>query len=445
MNELSTGRAVTLYVGALLGPSVLLLPGLAAGLAGPASILAWVGLLIVSGLLAAVFSALGRRQPGRAGAAAFAGAAFGPRAERVVGGCFLAGVVLGAPVVCLIGAAYLAQLVGGGHAATVGIAAILLLSVIGLTHGGARVSAGVQLVLVGVLVSLVVVAVGGALPHARSANWTPFAPHGWSAVGTASTALMLSFVGWEAIAPMTSRLRSPRRQLPRVITLAFLITSTLYLGLAVATVSVLGPRAGSATPVADLLRVAVGPVGAVAAAIAALALTLAATNAYLSGATEMLDALRQSTRTDAAAVPRRGPTRPHLIGIRNRFAGAQGLQFAVAVVGTVLLGLAGVGWVDTRQLVVLPTTMFLLVYLASTAAGVRLLTGPVRLAAAVSCAAVCGVLAFSGVSALVAVLVAGVAFVPWRQLIPLGRGWRSRASRVWTPGTPGASNAPCQD
>ena len=49
----------------------------------------------------------------------------------------------------------------------------------------------------------------------------------------------------------------------------------------------LGARAGSATPVADLLRIAIGPVGAVvAAAIAAVALTLAATNAYLSGAAE---------------------------------------------------------------------------------------------------------------------------------------------------------------
>ena len=392
---MSTPRAVTLYVGALLGPSVLLLPGLAAAIAGPASILAWLGLLAVSGLLAVVFSALGRRYPGRSGAAGFAGAAFGPRAERAVAACFLTGVVLGAPVVCLIGAGYVAQLVGGPQM-TVAIAAVLLLVVVALTVGGGRASAGVQLGLVGVLVVLVVAAAAGSLPHARAANWTPFAPHGWSAIGTASTVLMLSFVGWEAIAPMTARLRSPNRQLPRVIASAFVITSVVYLALAGATVGVLGPAAGSATPVADLLRIGIGQAGALAAAVAAVALTLAATNAYLSGAAEMVAALS---------------------GPRARLGGPRVLPLGVAGVGVVLLALTGTGWVGTTQLVALPTTMFLAVYVATTAAGVRLLTGRARLAAAMSCAAVGVVLAFAGGTVLVAVLVAGVAVFPRRKAI----------------------------
>ena len=38
---LSTRSATALYVGAFLGPGVLLLPALAARIAGPASVLAW--------------------------------------------------------------------------------------------------------------------------------------------------------------------------------------------------------------------------------------------------------------------------------------------------------------------------------------------------------------------------------------------------------------------
>ena len=62
----------------------------------------------------------------------------------------------------------------------------------------------------------VLVAVGSWWPsagrpsHARVESWTPFAPHGWGAIGTAaSTELMLSFVGWEAVAPLTAT-RRPR-------------------------------------------------------------------------------------------------------------------------------------------------------------------------------------------------------------------------------------------
>jgi amino acid efflux transporter len=254
----------------------------------------------------------------------------------------------------------------------------------------------VQLGLVGVLVVLVVAAAAGSLPHARAANWTPFAPHGWSAIGTASTVLMLSFVGWEAIAPMTARLRSPNRQLPRVIALAFVITSVVYLALAGATVGVLGPAAGSATPVADLLRIGIGQAGALAAAVAAVALTLAATNAYLSGAAEMVAAL----------------SRPGA-----RLARPRVLPLGVAAVGVLLLALVGTGWVDTTQLVVLPTTMFVTVYATTTAAGVRLLTGRARLAAAVACAAVGVVLAFTGMAALLAVVVVGVAVAPRKRAV----------------------------
>jgi amino acid efflux transporter len=384
--DLSTGRAAALYIGALLGPSLLLMPGLAASIAGPASILAWIGLLVVSGLFALVFTALGTRIRSRGGVAAYATAGLGPRAGRAVAWCFLSGVVLGAPVVCLIGAAYIADMVGGGRASTIAIAAGLLVAVVALTLGGARTTTTAQLVLVAVLVVLVVVAVVGSGPDIKSANWTPFAPHGVAAVGSAASVLMLSFVGWEAIAPMTARLRDPGRQLPRVIGIAFAVTSAVYLALATSTIAVLGPGAGSAVPLADLLQVAIGPAGRLVAAVAAVALTLAATNAYVSGATELAAELRADSRPDGSA-------------------DARGLQLAIAGTGVVLLAASGAGLVSTAQLVALPTTLFLTVYLGCTAAAARLLAGRTRLAAAVACAAVVGVLGFSGWVLVVALIV----------------------------------------
>ena len=391
--NLSTVRGAALYIGALLGPSVLLLPGLAAGLAGPASILAWVGLLALSGLLARVFTGLGTRLPSAGGVAAYARAGLGERAGRAVGWSFLAGAVVGAPVVCLIGGGYLASAFGGGRVASAVAAGALLLVVIGLTTSGARATTTVQLVLVGVLVVLVATAVVGSLPGARAGNWTPFAPHGWPAVGSAASVLMLSFVGWEAIAPMIAQLRDPVRQLPRIIGVAFAVTAVVYLGLALATIAVLGGRSDGAVPLAGLLRVAVGPAGPVIAAVAAVVLTLAATNAYLSGAAVLAGELR-ARRAGAAA----------------RRAGRR-LQWGIAVMGVVLLTGSGTGLFSTALLVALPTTLFLIVYLGCTAAAVRILAGRTRLAAAVSCLAVAGVLAFAGWALVPAALV--VALGAW--------------------------------
>ncbi|HEX4224243.1 MAG TPA: amino acid permease [Pseudonocardiaceae bacterium] len=388
---LSTTRGAALYIGALLGPSLLLLPGLAAALAGPASIIAWAGLLILSGLLAKVFTALGTKITASGGPVGYATAAFGPRAGRAVGWCFLGGVILGAPVVCLIGGRYVGVLLGGARAVSIGAAVVLLVLVLILTMSGARAGGTAQLILVCVLVALVVIAVLGSAHAERWSNWTPFAPHGITSIGSAASALMLSFVGWESIAPLTRRLRDPQRQLPRVIGIAFGVTAVIYLALAVATIGALGHDAGGDAPLSALLRVAIGSAGPAIAAVCAVVLTLAATNAYLAGAAELVASLR------------------------GRAGRSSGLQLGIGLVGLLMLGSAALGWTDTTALVTIPTTLFLLVYLGCTAAAVRLLPGSSRVAAAISCAAVGGVLVFAGWSLLVGALVIAAAFVPRRQ------------------------------
>ena len=86
---LSTRSATALYVGAVLGPGVLLLPALAAEAAGPASVLAWAGLLALSAPARHHFAALGVRFPEAGGTAAYAKAAFGrrPARSRAGGSC----------------------------------------------------------------------------------------------------------------------------------------------------------------------------------------------------------------------------------------------------------------------------------------------------------------------------------------------------------------------
>ena len=70
-----------------------------------------------------------------------------------------------------------------------------------------------------------------ATPSCRTfaGNWAPFAPHGWLSVGSAAATLMFSFVGWEAVAPLTTRFADPCRQLPRVVAIALAVTTVLYL------------------------------------------------------------------------------------------------------------------------------------------------------------------------------------------------------------------------
>jgi amino acid efflux transporter len=288
---LSTRSATALYVGAVLGPGLLIVPALAAEAAGPASLVAWAALLVLSAPLAATFATLGVRFPEAGGTAAYVRAAFGRRPGAVTGWWFLVGVVLGAPAVALAGGYYVAELLGTGRDGAV-VAAAGMMGIVAVANSiGLHVTARLQLGLAGLLAALLLVAVVTALPESRAENWTPFAPHGWGAVGTAASLLMLSFIGWEAVSHLAGELRDPARQLPRAIFFALAVVIVLYLGLAVATVGVLGTESPSNVPLADLMGAGLGEAGRTGTAALATLLTMGTMNAYVAAAVKLSGAL----------------------------------------------------------------------------------------------------------------------------------------------------------
>jgi amino acid transporter len=103
---------------------------------------------------------------------------------------------------------------------------------------------------------------------------------------------MLSFIGWEAVSHLTGELRDPRRQLPRAIACALAVVVVLYLGLAVATVGVLGTARPSDVPLADLMAAGLGAPGRTVTAALALLLTMGTMNTYVAAATRLAGALR---------------------------------------------------------------------------------------------------------------------------------------------------------
>jgi amino acid efflux transporter len=387
---LSTRSATALYVGAVLGPGVLLLPALAAEAAGPASILAWAGLLALSAPLALTFAGLGTRMPEAGGTAAYARAAFGRHAGTATGWWFLSAVVIGAPAVALIGGQYVSALLGAGDGAAVVAAVLMIAAVMTANAFGLTMTARLGLGMAAVLAALLLVAIVAALPESRAENWTPFAPNGALAVGSAAALLMFSFVGWEAVSHLAGDLRDPARQLPRAIFGALAVVVVLYLGLAVTTIGVLGSGEPSVAPLADLMAAGLGETGRTITAALAAALTMGTMNAYVGASLRLAGALAEERSA------------PEWLG-RPRLALA-----ALGGLAAVLLATLGAGLIDVEMLVHATSTLFVAVYLTATAAGVRLLDGLARSAAAVAVVAVVVLLAFSGPYLLVPAVIAAI-------------------------------------
>ena len=99
-------QGTALYIASVLGAGLLVLPGLAAEVAGPASIVAVLAVLGLSVPLAGTFAVLASRYPDPGGVASYVRRALGDTAARMTGYWFMFGVCAGAPVVAVLGAEY---------------------------------------------------------------------------------------------------------------------------------------------------------------------------------------------------------------------------------------------------------------------------------------------------------------------------------------------------
>jgi amino acid efflux transporter len=399
LKSLGVVRGSALYVGALIGPGLLLIPALAVQAAGPASILAWGALLILSAPLAVTFAALGVRYPVAGGVSAYVRAGFGDAAAAVAGAWFVAAVVLGGPAVALIGGYYVADLIGGGVGVALAAGFLMYATVLVANALGLRLSSAFQLALSATLVVVLAVAIAAALPSQAGRNWTPFAPHGWWAVGTAANILVWLFVGWEAVAQLAGEFRQPGRDLPRAIAIAFGVVTILYISLAVVTIGVSG-NSTSRVPLADLVSVGFGQAGRDLTALLAVALTMGTMNVYTGGSAKLANSL-----AEAGALP------AWLGGSRRDIPLRPLALFASS--GLVLLGLLAAGVINATDLVRATSSLFVCVYVLSIASAVKILRGRDRVMAIAAVVMVALIAAFSSWYILVPAVVAVLSLLQW--------------------------------
>ena len=360
---LTVAQGTALSVGAVLGTGVITLPALAADVAGPASLVAWAALVLLSVPLAATFAALGARLPDTGGVSTYVRRAFGGRAAGAVGWCFYFAIPVGAPPASMMAGGYVADVVGGGRTTTLAVAAALLAGTAAMNAVGLRLSGRVQLALAATLALLMVVTMSLALPHGNTDHLSPFTPNGWGPVATAAAVLVWGFAGWEAVAPLSADYRNPRRDVPRATAIAVAVVGLLYLGLAATSLLVLGPATGrSEAPLSDLMAVALGDGARVLTAVAAVMLTLGAMNAYFAGGSRLGAALGRDGSLPSTLAKGSGPGE-----VPRR-------SLAVLTIGGALsLVVAAVLDLGLTPLMLLTTGCFTLVYVFGTGAALRLL------------------------------------------------------------------------
>jgi amino acid efflux transporter len=361
--RIGLAQGTALYIASVLGTGLLVLPGLAADVAGPASIVAVIAVLVLSVPLAGTFAVLAARYPDPGGVASYVRRALGDTAARVAGYWFMFGVCVGAPVVGVLAGEYVAAIAGIDRSAVPFIAAAVFIPPFVVNVLGVRVAGWVQLVLTALLLAVVVGVVAIAAPAVAPANFEPFLPHGWGGVATAMSLFIWAFAGWEVGTHISGEFRNPRRDIPRATAIAVVVTGACYLLLQIVTVGALGERAGDGqVPLLELAQLGSPGLGSAAVGVIAAIVAVGVLNAYLAAFAKLgasLGANRDLPRwfakgVEAGGVPRR----------------AIALTGAVMATYFVLLVVTGL---DLTPFILVHTSSMISIYALGMIAAVRLL------------------------------------------------------------------------
>jgi amino acid efflux transporter len=383
-------QAVALYVAAVVGAGVLILPGLAATEAGPASIISWACVSLLGVPLALTFASLASRYPDPGGVATYVTLAFGAGPGAAAGWFYFIAAATGQIIVPLTGAYYVAAALALGTRATFLLAGAILAFGVGANLFGLGVSGRAALLLSAGIALLLLAAAALALPRMEAGRWRPFAPHGWGAVGRAGALIFFAFFGWEAIAHLSAEFRDPERDVPRATLYAVGLVTLLYVGVAVAIVGTgtYGSPELDRVAVARLRGDSLGVGATGVAAAMALVIATGTSNAFVAAASRLAYALARDDAFPAALgrLDRKGVPRLAVLAVGTYAAAGLALSYFV-------------GWGADAWLPI-PNALGIATYIIGGAAGVKLLRGSGRWMALASCALCAAILPFAGVFAL---------------------------------------------
>ncbi len=275
-----------LATGATLSAGLFLLPGLAAGQAGPAVVLSYLlaAIPLVPAMLCTV--ELATAMPKAGGSYYFLERSLGPMLGTIGGfGTWLALTLktsfalvgLGAYVALFFEPApWVMKLLAAGFAVAFGALNAL---------GSAKTGRFQQLLVVGLLIVLAVFLAGG-LPQVEPSHFEGFLSKGSDAILATAGLVYISYVGVTKVASVAEEVADPERNLPRGVFLSLGTALAVYLLATVVMVGVLPMEtlAVDMTPMASAAEVLGGRVGRLVVSIGAMLAFFSVANAGILAA-----------------------------------------------------------------------------------------------------------------------------------------------------------------
>lgn len=322
---LGFGQVTASGVGIIIGAGIYVLLGAATAEAGAGVWIAFLVAGVLSALTALSYAELASMYPNAGAEYDYTRRVAPAWVAFTIGWVMILGLVIAAAAVSLGFASYLRYFFDVPQR----LGAWMLLGLVAaIALAGIEQSARLTVVLSTVQVAglLAIVAIG--IPHLGDENL--IAGASTAGVVTAAALVFFAFVGFDEVITLAEETTNPARTVPRALLAALGISTFLYVGVAIAGVSVLGPTAlaSSEQPLADVMGAAIGSRSADVVAVVAM---LATTNTTLLAITA--SSRLQYGMADTGALP----------PIFGRISGRRAPWFAVLLSVTVAAGFVSIG------------------------------------------------------------------------------------------------------
>jgi len=279
-------------IGVILGAGIYALIGKAAGLAGNAVWAAFAIGAFISAFTGLSYAELSSMFPKAGGEYVYTEKAFNKRLAFLVGWLIIIGGVVAAATVSLGFAGYFTAIF---HTPLIPIAIILIVLMSLLNFWGIEESAIANII--GTVIELTGLAliIAFGLRHLGSVNYLELPSIGFSGILSATALIFFAFLGFEDIARLSEETKNPTKTIPRALLLSIIVSTAIYISVAIAAISVVGWQAlsQSSAPLALVAQAAFGPKAFFALSVIALfatfntvLVTLIATSRMLYGMAE---------------------------------------------------------------------------------------------------------------------------------------------------------------
>jgi APA family basic amino acid/polyamine antiporter len=238
-----------LGIGCIIGTGIFVLTGTAAAnQAGPAVLVSYLLAGLACGFAALCYAEFAAMIPIAGSAYTYAYATLGELVAWTIGWDLILEYAVGSMTVSIGWSGYFQRILAGfgvslpawmaaapgtAPGAVLNLPAVLIvLAITVVLVIGIRESARFNAVMVTIKVAAVLFFIVAGVAFVKPANWSPFAPYGWSGIMAAGAVVFFAYIGFDAVSTTAEEARNPARDLPIGIITSLVICTVLYIAVA---------------------------------------------------------------------------------------------------------------------------------------------------------------------------------------------------------------------